>query len=259
MNNEEAKFILSAYRPGGEDASDPKFAEALEQVSRDPDLSEWFQEERTFDCAISEALCSVPIPRDLRTNILAGRKISRPHFGAGRRTLLALAAGIVLLAGLAGVWLNRQPRLDRWQQDALAMIPTIVSGKVPFDFKATDVAAVQQWLDAQHAPAPPAVPASLQSVPTLGCKTISSGGKPVTIICFRLPTNELIHLVVTDQSNTTHPPPGRPQFAQRDGWKTASWTANGRACMLATNAPERELRELLARTAQAGPTNANTI
>lgn len=259
MNNEEAKLILSAYRPGGEDTGDRKFAEALEQVSCDPELAEWLKEEHQFDRAISEALCSVPIPGDLRANILAGGKISRPHFWAGSRTLLALAAGIVLLAALAGVWLNRQPRLDRWQQDALAMIPTIVSGKVPLDFKATDVASVQQWLEAQNAPAPPAIPASLQSVPTLGCKTISSGGKPVTIICFRLPTNEFIHLVVTDQANATHSPPARPQFVQQDGWKTASWAANGRACMLATKAPERELRELLARTAQAGRTDANTI
>jgi len=37
MNNQEAKFILAAYRPGGQDASDPLFAEALEQVRRDPD------------------------------------------------------------------------------------------------------------------------------------------------------------------------------------------------------------------------------
>ncbi len=259
MNNEEAKFILSAYGPGGEDASDPKFAEALEQVSRDPELAGWFKEEHQFDCAMSEALCSVPIPRDLRASILAGGKISRPHFWAGRRTLLALAAGIVLLAALAGVWLNRPPRLDRWQEDALAAVPKILSRQIAFDYKASDVAALQQWLQAQNAPAPPAIPASLQSVPTLGCKTISSGGKPVTIICFRLPTNEMVHFVVTDAADVTRPPPARPQFVQQDGWKTASWTANGRACMLATKAPERELREVLARSAQAGPTDANTV
>src|SRR5258706_136048 len=39
MNNQEAKLILQAYRCGGQDASDPLFAEALEQARRDPELA----------------------------------------------------------------------------------------------------------------------------------------------------------------------------------------------------------------------------
>jgi hypothetical protein len=38
MDNREAKFVLSAYGPGGQDAGDARFAEALEQVRRDPML-----------------------------------------------------------------------------------------------------------------------------------------------------------------------------------------------------------------------------
>jgi len=44
MDSGEAKFILSAYRPEGQDASDPRFAEALEQVRRDPILQRWFED-----------------------------------------------------------------------------------------------------------------------------------------------------------------------------------------------------------------------
>ena len=32
MNNQEARFILGAYRPDGRDASEPRFAEALAQA-----------------------------------------------------------------------------------------------------------------------------------------------------------------------------------------------------------------------------------
>ncbi len=32
MNNEQAKFILQAYRPGGRDAGDATFGEALQQA-----------------------------------------------------------------------------------------------------------------------------------------------------------------------------------------------------------------------------------
>ena len=251
MNNDEAKFILSGFRPGGEDAGDAKFAEALAQADRDPELAQWFEEERRFDSAMSDALSAVPIPRNLRTDILAGGKISRPHFWQARRTLLALAAGIVLLAAVAGIWMHGQSRLERWQQDALAVVPTIITGETRFDFQSKNAAVLQRWLQTQNAPAPAAIPAALKTLPALGCKIINSGGRPVSIICFRLHSNELIHLVLTEQGNPSLPPQVRPRFVEENGWKTASWSANGRAYMLATKASETELHAFLATTAQA--------
>ena len=77
MNNQEAKFILSAYRPSGEDACDAAFAAALEQVNRDPDLGAWFAEKRALDIATSEANSSILIPPDRRDKIIAGAKVRR--------------------------------------------------------------------------------------------------------------------------------------------------------------------------------------
>ena len=53
MKNQEAKFILGAYRPDGQDAGDPVFAEALSQAERDPDLRTWFERGRKFDTTVS--------------------------------------------------------------------------------------------------------------------------------------------------------------------------------------------------------------
>ena len=64
MDNQEAKFILSAYRPGGQDASDPRFAEALEQARRDPVLERWFSESIAFDAAMTEKLGAIAVPND---------------------------------------------------------------------------------------------------------------------------------------------------------------------------------------------------
>ncbi len=259
MNNDEAKFVLSGYRPGGEDAGDASFAEALAQANRDPALAQWFKEERAFDSAMSDALGAVPIPQNLRTNILAGGKISRPRFWQTRRTLLALAAGIVLLATLAGVWMRGQSQLDQWQRDALAVVPTMLTGETRFDFESKDAAVLQQWLQAQNAPAPTAMPVALQALPTLGCKTINSHGHAVSIICFKMQTGELIHLAVTDQGKVSLPSAAQARFVQENGWKTASWSANGRAYMLATKAPEAELHAVLAHTAQTRLVPPSTI
>src|SRR4029079_15043537 len=52
MNTQQAKEILSLYRPGTADAEDPSFAEALRLCERDPELERWFSEH----CAVYSAL-----------------------------------------------------------------------------------------------------------------------------------------------------------------------------------------------------------
>lgn len=245
MNNDEAKFILSAYRPTGDDASDPRFAEAITQAERDPELAHWFEAERRFDAAFANALEAVPLPRDLRAKILAGGEVSRPSVWVTRRQVLALAAGIVLLAAAAGLWFNRVPGLDRWQRDALTLISKLGSGSTRFDLVNQDAAVLQEWLRERNAPAPEALPAALRSLPALGCKTIDSEGHAVSIICFKMGANESIHLVVTDENTLSRPPPSEPRFVRENGWATASWSAHGQACMLATKGTETELREVV--------------
>jgi len=250
VNNQEAKFILSAYRPGGEDACGAAFAAALEQVDRDPDLGAWFAEQRELDVATTNAICSIPIPRDLRANILAGAKISRRRLWSKRPVLLAIAASLVLLAVIDGVW-TRPTRLDPWQNDALAVVSTFVPGHEPFDHEAADSRELLQWLQTQNAPAVDVMPAALQTLPTLGCKTISSGGKAVSIMCFKMQDGKVVHLVVTDASGLPHLPPSHPTFVKQQDWVTATWLQNGRVCMLATKASDQQLRDLLPVTAQA--------
>ncbi len=245
MNNDEAKFILSAYRPGGDDAADARFAEALAQAERDPELAAWFKSELQFDAAIADALDTVSPPRDLRAKILAGGEASRPRAWSARRSVLALAAGIVLLAAFAAIWLGRAQHLDGWQRDALATIPKFSTGAESFDLVNKDPAVLQRFLQTQNAPAPEALPVALRSLPSLGCKTINSSGRAVSIICFKMHTGEFIHLVVTEQNSLSRPPPAQPNFVAESGWSTASWSANGRACMLATKGSEKDLREVL--------------
>ena len=65
MNNQEAKLILQAYRPGGRDTFDPLFAEALEQARRDPELQKWFAERKQaldYANSIQTAGTAVAVP-----------------------------------------------------------------------------------------------------------------------------------------------------------------------------------------------------
>lgn len=69
MDKERAKFILQSFRPDGEDASEPAFAEALELAAKDRELGEWLAAERAQDAAFAAMLSDVEIPEDLRDAI----------------------------------------------------------------------------------------------------------------------------------------------------------------------------------------------
>ena len=99
MNNQEAQFILRAYRSGGQDANDPQFQEALAHVKKDPALSNWFAEEMAWDAAISAKVKQSWVPVDLKANILAGRKIVHPQPWWKTKTWLAAAASFLILLG----------------------------------------------------------------------------------------------------------------------------------------------------------------
>jgi hypothetical protein len=100
MNNDEAKFILGVFRPGGRDAADPAFAASLAQAERDPALRAWLQREQALDEALSAKLAEVPVP-DMRGLILAGGRASQRRRAWWRGTLwLAAAAAVALVIGV---------------------------------------------------------------------------------------------------------------------------------------------------------------
>ena len=261
MTNKDASFLLGACRPNGADSADPEFSEALAQAGRDPELNAWFQAQRAADTAIAARLQSIPVPADLRSRILTGGRVSRPRPWFSTRDLLAIAAGLMIMAGLgtwyAGTGSHRSPSAEwhlaglprpvtEWQDTALATLSQLVAGKTEFDAKSPNVTDLQQWLRTKGAPVASAMPASLHGMPSLGCKTISWNSYPTSIICFHAPGGELVHLAMTVRAGIADSPPeGWPLYATRDGWQTACWTQGDMTMMLVTKAPESQLRALL--------------
>jgi hypothetical protein len=251
MTNRDASFLLGACRPNGSDSTDPEFSNALAQAARDPILKGWFEDQRRFDSAIAARLQSAPVPADLRSRILTGGRLSgaappEPWFST--RRLWAIAAMLTLFAGL-GLWYSIEARHPsyQWQDQALAVLSRLVSGQETFDARSPSVADLQQWLRANGSPSAATLPASLQHLASVGCKTVWWNGHPISIICFHGPGGEMVHLAMVDRSALDNPPPdGHPVYGSRDGWRTASWSQGDMAMMLVTRAQESQLRSLLA-------------
>jgi hypothetical protein len=247
VDNREVKFILSAYRPHGQDARDPRFGEALDQARRDPILESWFQESVAFDAMVAKKLRTVEVPVDLRESIVAGVKVSRPHRWS-KRFNWAIAAALILIATLGSlIWHNTRPtHLAGWQNQALGVISSLVRNESRFDAQSHNPAELVSWLHSNHAPAAQALPQNLEKLESLGCKTFSWNGTPISVICFMRPGGGLVHLVATTASVTTERRSKvEPKLVQQGDWATATWCEGDKVYMLALEGSRDQLAAYL--------------
>jgi hypothetical protein len=70
------KVLLASFRPGTDDASDPVFREALEQLEHDAELAAWFRAEQEFDVAMVEKFRQVPVDGEAGERIRKAMKQS---------------------------------------------------------------------------------------------------------------------------------------------------------------------------------------
>ena len=109
MNRQEAKFLLSAYRPDGADALDPKLAEALELVRCEPDLAAWFADQRKIDEAMAAAWHALTPPKELHDQIMAGYRLQLNERRQRAKRFFALAAVALMLVVPVGAYFAGWP------------------------------------------------------------------------------------------------------------------------------------------------------
>lgn len=247
MNNQEAKLILQAYRPSGQDAADPMFTEALEQARRDPELQKWLSQEQALDSSVQARLQqAMPIPFGLKTRLLAQRKTVRP--AAWRRMpawLTAAAAVLALLAALALIQMNApgQPQFAALRE---AMIQNALSETNHVDLMAQDMAKIRDWLKTQNAPMNFELPASLHDAMLRGCKVLDWHGHKVTMLCLMANGGGHMDLFVVDCTRfRDFTPSETAQFAKSNGLATAVWCNGGKTYLAAGNLEESQLRKIL--------------
>jgi hypothetical protein len=242
MSNDEAKFILSAYRPDGRDADDPKMAQALEQAKRDPALRAWFERQQAYDAAMTAKVSEIVPPAGLREAILAGARASEAgatdasgttELFPGREPKevlagpkrawwaqpmwLAAAAAIVVVLSL-GVWRVAPVRGGSFEEFAV----NFVDKGFRLQKHSADVEALKTWLGEQHGPMPETLPTKFANLRALGCRTMEFNGHEVSLTCFEQGGKEF-HVFVMRREET----PGmvaemRPRLL--DGMKLAAAT-----------------------------------
>ena len=80
MTENEAKFILSGYRPNGADADDPHFRDALDLTRENPSFDGWFQKDQELTVALTEKFKEIDVPEDLRAHRSPKQRVGcSPH------------------------------------------------------------------------------------------------------------------------------------------------------------------------------------
>jgi hypothetical protein len=247
MNNDEAKFILNAYRPGGQDANDPQFHEALEQARHDPDLARWFDEQRELDNRIGTTLrTALAPPPEFKSSLLAQRRLVRVSFWRKPAWVAtAIAASLALLLTVGLLFTRSAQSLD-FAQYRVAM-SEFVDGRIDrLDLMSSEVNELRNWLEQQGAPSDFVLPAGLAGRPALGCRLKEWNGQKVSLLCFELENREVAHLLVIDRDALTDTPLEAPEFVRSGPVATVAWSRDDKIYLLASSrASESDLLHLL--------------
>lgn len=244
MNTQEAKFILQAFRSENLDCEDPRMQQALVQVRRDPELARWFEEEKAWDNAMRDQLKRIPVPPDLRQDILAARKISSPERWKYRRAWFAAAAAILLFVGSGAFLLQNDPP-DPLEDYRLAMTEFLMQAEQKIQFRGP-MDDVRGYLSSQNAASSFDLPGHLGSLSSLGCRVLDWNGRKVSLICFESEDQKVWHLFVVDEAafQSTYSP-DFPRLVREGEFLTATWRQEDKLFLLAGRGEEIDFRRLL--------------
>ena len=239
MTPEQAKRILLLYRP--DLPEDGEFAEALAEARRDPELARWLEHHLTTQRALRQKFRQIPVPPELKEQILMGRVIVRPIWWQQRRIWVGLAAAIVLYIGLT-MFSERRP--DRFA-DYRDFVVEAVLRAYRMEITTKDGQVVRQHLHDRGAPDDYTVSDGLQKIAVKGAGRLRWRGYPVSMVCFERDDKQLLYLFVLDQTAVKDSPSGTPDVAPVNKLMTASWSSGKRTYVLAGPEDAQSIRKYL--------------
>lgn len=186
MTIDEAKTVLSVWRPDGRDHADPDFREALEVARNDPALLEWLHDQQEFDSMMVNHLSPVLGPAEGRREILAQGGVVLRRRAAQRRGWVALAATVLIVAAVG--WWRYISLLD----PVLPEAPFTLAGAaehLSVNHKSMEVYSenaghLQAWLLGRGSPSPAQLPGRLAALKAYGAQDWRTSRGRVSLLCF---------------------------------------------------------------------------
>jgi hypothetical protein len=245
MDNDRAKLILQAYRANGEDTSDPFFSKALEQARLDPALRNWLIDQQAFDARMGRALQAITPPLDLREIIVLTHKVVPfPRWASRHKllygALLAAAACVAILLTATSVIHTGMAR-DKDHALSFATLTEQVlelkrHDQISLGEMSSDPSKLRGWLAERGAPSDFKIPPGLRGIPSLGCQSYVINGVNVSLVCFTLGPDRIVHLFITNMDDLEGAPnDAAPRLNTNDGVPFITWSAGGKSYVLTSD------------------------
>jgi len=245
MTTDEAKFILSAFRPSGRDTDNPPFADALRMAGSDPQLGRWLEKSRAYDAAVGAKLSQVNPPVHLRQAILAGARVSaRPR---GLILRYAWAAGLAAAAALVfAVLTMKGPVRDDAAMTAMAGFAIDDTLTQPAHITHGEpAAAIKASLQVEGAPMPTEAQVDFDRLRDTGCRTLRFAGHDVVEVCFARNGSEF-HLYMARRHALAGANEVRvPAFIEKAGAAAVAWSDRSYDYVVVGTTGVEALRKLL--------------
>jgi len=243
VDRNSIKEILLRGRPWVTPRRGDEQAE-LERTALDAELTEFKSRQEEFNARVHHELAGIPVPPTLREQIFARRKTIRVKEWRSRGpvVLAALAASIALLAAVT--FLTRSvPKEDTSFAGFWQRIITDALRAYGMDTNTTKLMEVKNLLAQTGRPADFSLPAPLEKLPVLGGGALTWQNKPVSMVCFKSPQQEILYMFVIDQAVSGFSE-RKPEVEEVKGLSTVSWTSGGRAFLLAGKVPPDVVKRL---------------
>ncbi|HEY4245741.1 MAG TPA: hypothetical protein VGM64_02730 [Lacunisphaera sp.] len=244
MNHHEAKFLLRARRPGGADAKDPVFAEALAETERDPTLRAWLESEAAFDRAMAAKLREIQPPPGLHDAILAGSRASQrqPASWWKKPAWLAVAASIAIILTLTRRFSGSDSSTQAFASYALQ---DLAVNSADHANHRPEVASLAARFTNTSLPLPGNVRVDAAELRRLGCRTLNFAGHEVFEICFKR-DGHWYHLYAANVHDFSHGSADAKALLTTKGRiSSTAWKDGNFAYALVTDAGPDALRRLI--------------
>jgi hypothetical protein len=229
VNSAEAKRILIACRPGTDDLRAPDAVAALEFARRDPVLRQWWQQQQKFHEQAQSAFQDIPVPPQLRDQILFRAKILKLPWWRNVRVLGAAAAVIILLP-LVGLW-PRSSHESSFETFRARMVRNVLR-QYRMDVVTNDMAQIRQFLATNKAPADYTLRGKLPEFLPTGAGVMSWRDQRVSMVCLDGGQRGTLFLFVVDR-HSVNGAPAAPAYAHVNELGTVSWSDGDKAYVLA--------------------------
>ncbi len=242
MNNEEAKFILGAYRPNGADAATEVFAGPIAQAGRDPALAAWFAREQAYDAAVAAKVAAIAPPAGLREAILTGGRVSgRPRGWWRQPAWLAVAAAFAVVLTVGSLWINRSRAVLHLTNFALAD----AADEARHGGHGAAEKSLRTLLGERGTKLDRPLPIDFRALAQTGCRTLAFSGETVLEVCFKRDGTWLHCYIVRCEDLPQMPKKQAPEFASSGKLNAVTWADGSYRFVVAGPVVREKLEELL--------------